>query len=200
MSSWNDFWDSPKNEGWKFATPGLNVAYGAYRGWKSLFGKKPDKFHAESIQPTVDLYNQAKQTASNIAVGRGVLGSRGANSRIQSQGLGGIPGIQSAVETPARYRTNERLMDVNSKLDMRRADDLKQVQRLNVAMKMMKDEKDEAKKARWSQIIQKLVGTGVGFLLGGPAGAAAGTQVTSMSETGQFEGGNWNDPQGGRYA
>jgi len=132
-----------------------------------------------SGSPVSDAFERAKESAAQMIAGRESLAARGTQARLSSQGIQGIPGIQTAVSTPHRARATEQLASVSAKLDIARDEALSRERRLAFARNQLKNEKDEARRARWTLIIAKLTAAGIGFALSGgsPAGAVAGYQV-----------------------
>lgn len=192
MGAWNDFWDSPKGEGLKYplGAPAAPL-YAMYKGWKAMF-PQPKKQKTYDIRPTIEAYDRAKESASHLLTGRAALGARGVASRLRSQGLSRMPGIQTAMALPGKYQAHEQLMNVHAKLDIERERAIQKRQRLNVAIKQWQDEKDERRKAQWAGIISKLVSAGVGFAIGGPPGAVAGAGL-AKGATNAWGGGEMGD-------
>jgi hypothetical protein len=138
-------------------------------------------FQPDSNQPIYNEFDRAKESATNLITGRQALAGRGIQARLGSQGLSGVPGIQTAASLPGQYQASEQLSNVSTQLDLSRMSALERKHRLDVAMKQYHDEKDAAKKARWGAIISKLAGVAVSiafppaapFVLGADALAPA---------------------------
>lgn len=153
--------------------------------WRRRLSIDPDRFpfrgdkpQTHGASPVYGAYERAKESASQMIAGQGELAARGTQARLSASGTSGIPGIQTAVSMPHRYRATEQLGQVSASLDIEKEKALRQDKKLNFAIEQWREEKDDARKARWSSIIAKIVGAGIGFAINGPPGAVAGAGVS----------------------
>ena len=135
MGSWRDFWAS--DLGW------ISPAY--------KIGKEMTRNTAKTTySPTdeINAYDKAKESASQLNAGRTALGERATQSRLRSQGISNIPGVQSAVSLPGRYQDREQLNRTNAALDIEKNKAIEQRRKLQFAIRQYENEKDDARKQR----------------------------------------------------
>lgn len=129
-------------------------------------------------------YDQERKLATQTVFGSARHSQRGAEAQLEQQGLGGIPGLQSAVAGQARAQNLSSLEGMNRDIGNREL----QTQRLqnahSEALRREKEAKDEASKARWAAIANKLAGSlvaaGVTLATGGTGTAAAMTAMSPL--------------------
>jgi hypothetical protein len=143
-----------------------------------------DDYNRETKPETVAFnpmqFDRERADAREAAFGSGTATARGQSAQLETLGLGNVPGLQMAAVNQARNTNLNHLGNMYKDIGNRETQQMGLVGRINEARRMMAQEKDEARRARWGAVIKTLTAMAVTAATGGfgaPALATAGTGV-----------------------
>ena len=143
----------------------------------------------DAIKPPDDTYsspfNIERGLASAAVFGSARHSQRGAEAQLEQRGLGGIPGVQSAIASQSREQNLTHLGGMYNQIGEREGQYIRLQNALSEAKRKEKEAKSEAEREQWRTVITGIVGAvatlGATALLGPAGGMIVGSGMGMLN-------------------